>query len=152
MHFQLQLKYTGGDTTLMLYQSQASENFVIPFNKIVSGLVFDPKIWLLAKSIVQISGIEENREVVVKSFNLAQNYHYSFNFETTIEYSIPERNFISLKIYDLLGRETATLVSEVKASDKYSVKFNSGDLANGVYIYKLSAGSFETSRKLVVLK
>jgi hypothetical protein len=75
-----------------------------------------------------------------------------FNPETIIHFSIPERNYVTLKIFDLLGKEFATLVSEYKTSGDYSVKFNSGSLATGVYIYRLHAGIYDASRKLIILK
>ena len=148
----LKLQYADGDTTLRLFQSQSTEKLIIPFNRKVTNIIFDPKSWLLAKSTVKITGVEENHQTKVKSFKLSQNYPNPFNPETIIHFSIPERNYVTLKIFDLLGKEFATLVSEYKTSGDYSVKFNSGSLATGVYIYRLHAGIYDASRKLIILK
>ena len=152
MHFMLQLKFAGGDTTLMLFQSQPTENFIIPFSRQVTSIVFDPGNWLLAKSTVKITGIEDNLQADVKSFRLSQNYPNPFNPETVIQYSIPEKSYVNLKLYDVLGREITTLVNEFKSSGDYSVKFNCKNLADGVYIYRLQAGNYDVSRKLIILK
>jgi aminopeptidase N len=152
MHFMLLLKYAGGDTTLMLFQSQPTENFIIPFSRNITTIVFDPGNWLLAKSTVKVTAIEDNPQADLKSFRLSQNYPNPFNPETIIQYSIPERSYVNLKLYDVLGREIATLVNEVKSSGDYSVKFNCKNIANGVYIYRLQAGNYDISRKLIILK
>jgi hypothetical protein len=86
------------------------------------------------------------------SYNLAQNYPNPFNPVTTIKYSIPESGNVSLKVYDILGKEVATLVNEEKAQGVYSVIFDASNLSSGVYFYKLQAGSFVEIKKMMVLK
>jgi hypothetical protein len=71
---------------------------------------------------------------------------------TTIRYSIKENSLVSLKIYDILGSEVATLVNEVKSAGGYSITFNSAGLTSGVYFYKIEAGSFIQTRKMILLK
>ncbi|MCH7965764.1 MAG: DUF1028 domain-containing protein [Bacteroidetes bacterium] len=85
-------------------------------------------------------------------FYLFQNYPQPFNPATTIKYQIPELSFVTLKVFDLLGNEIATLVKEKKQPGIYKVSFNADGLASGVYIYKLTAGNFATSKKLILLK
>lgn len=85
-------------------------------------------------------------------FSLEQNYPNPFNPVTTIRYSIPESGFVSLKVYDVLGREAAALVSEEKSPGVYEVQFDGSSIASGVYYYRLSAGSFTQTKKLMLVK
>ncbi len=85
-------------------------------------------------------------------FNLSQNYPNPFNPTTVIEYSLPRSGIVTLKVYDILGREVATLVNAKKAAGNYQVEFNGSKLASGVYIYRLQTGNFSAVKKLVLLK
>jgi hypothetical protein len=86
------------------------------------------------------------------TFGLEQNYPNPFNPSTSIKYQIPSTNFVTLKVYDVLGREIATLVNEVKQPGTYAVQFDGSGLASGIYFYKLQAGSFADVKKLVLVK
>ena len=83
---------------------------------------------------------------------MEQNYPNPFNPSTAIKYSIKENSLVSLKIYDILGKEVVTLVREVKPAGIYSVNFNSGSLSSGIYFYTLSAGSLTQTKKMILLK
>ncbi|HSD64632.1 MAG TPA: T9SS type A sorting domain-containing protein, partial [Ignavibacteriaceae bacterium] len=87
-------------------------------------------------------------------FHLFQNYPNPFNPETTIRFSIPSKTFISLKVYNILGKEVAELLNEVKSKGMYEVVFNSNDykLPSGVYFYRLESGNYTATRKLLLLK
>jgi hypothetical protein len=87
-----------------------------------------------------------------KYFILMSNYPNPFNSSTTIEYSIPQIQFVTLKVYDQLGREVATLVNEEKTPGKYEVTFNGGNLPSGVYLYRMQAGNYSETKKLILLK
>jgi len=87
-----------------------------------------------------------------KKFELTQNYPNPFNPTTNIQYAISSRQFVTLKVYDVLGNELKTLVSENKEAGNYSVNFNASNLPSGVYIYKLQAGEFTQTRKMTLLK
>jgi hypothetical protein len=89
---------------------------------------------------------------LVKEYDLAQNFPNPFNPSTTIRYQIPQDGIVILKIYDILGSEVATFVNEKKVAGKYEVNFNASSLASGVYIYKIQAGSFINSKKMILLK
>jgi hypothetical protein len=97
------------------------------------------------------NAVNDNKSKVY-TFNLAQNYPNPFNPTTKISYTIPSRNNVSLKIYDMLGREVATLVNTTKDAGNYEVNFNASNLASGLYIYKLQAGNFVQSKKMLLLK
>jgi hypothetical protein len=87
-----------------------------------------------------------------ENYTLSQNYPNPFNPSTVINYQLPEAAHVSLRIYDMLGCEVASLVNEKKDAGAYSASFNAGSLPSGVYIYTLQAGRFSQSRKLMLLK
>jgi len=89
---------------------------------------------------------------VPSSYTLEQNYPNPFNPATTIAYSIPQESQISLKIYDVMGREVVELVSGKQSAGAYSVEFDAASLASGTYFYKLTAGEFISVKKMVLLK
>jgi hypothetical protein len=86
------------------------------------------------------------------TFELHQNYPNPFNPNTSIQYAISNRQFVSLKVYDVLGNEIATLVNEEKPAGEYEVVFNSAGLPSGIYFYQLRAGSFVETKKMVFMK
>lgn len=86
------------------------------------------------------------------SFELEQNYPNPFNPSTTIAYQIPSDSKVSLKVYDVLGKEVASLVDEYKSMGRYEVVFNAENLSNGMYIYQLKAGDYVSSKKLLLVK
>jgi photosystem II stability/assembly factor-like uncharacterized protein len=97
-----------------------------------------------------------------EQFSLGQNYPNPFNPSTKIEFTIPQSSFVNLKIYNVLGEEVATLVNETKAAGNYEVNFsakgrsasggNTANLPSGIYFYKLQAGNFSESKKMILLK
>jgi enterochelin esterase-like enzyme len=96
------------------------------------------------------SAVEENRQL--PAFSLEQNYPNPFNPATTITYQVAKGSFVTLKIYNLLGNEIATLVNEYKPEGRYEVKYNASGIASGVYFYKIQAGGFSNTKKFIVLK
>ena len=91
-------------------------------------------------------------EVVPKIFFLYQNYPNPFNPSTEIKYSLAKDSYVTLKIYDMLGKEVAVLVNGNKPAGYYTVEFNGSNLPSGVYIYRLTAGKFSSSKKLMLMK
>jgi streptogramin lyase len=85
-------------------------------------------------------------------FSLEQNYPNPFNPSTTISWQVPVGSHQTLKVYDLLGREVATLVDEYKPAGSYEIQFDSSNLSSGVYIYRLTAGNFSSTNKMTLLK
>ncbi|MDP4195669.1 MAG: Ig-like domain-containing protein [Bacteroidota bacterium] len=97
-------------------------------------------------------GVEKQDGIVPDRFAMEQNYPNPFNPSTTISYQLPQSSFVTLKIYDILGKEVATLVNENQAAGKYNINFNANSLTSGIYIYKISAGSFSVSKKMMLMK
>ncbi len=104
-----------------------------------------------------ITGIETNNNIGIKTFNLEQNYPNPFNPSTLIRYTVPtlsSQGKVTLKIYDMLGREIATLVNKVEPAGYYQVNFNTADmnLASGIYFYQLRVNNYVSTKKMVLLK
>jgi hypothetical protein len=87
-----------------------------------------------------------------KSFRLSQNYPNPFNPTTTIRFDLPKSSFVTLKIFDILGREIITLVNEKRPTGEYAVEWNENGFPNGIYLYRLKAGDYIETRKLVLQK
>ncbi len=101
----------------------------------------------LITEVEQIPG-----EAIPKEFRLQQNYPNPFNPTTTIEFSVPQRAQVSLKLYDLLGREVDTLVDKELTPGEYKVVFEARGLPSGLYFYRIQAPGFVQTRKLTLLK
>jgi hypothetical protein len=97
-----------------------------------------------------ITDVSENNSI--EDFRLYQNYPNPFNPTTSIQFTIGSRQFVSLKVYDILGKEIKVLVNEEKPAGVYEVKFDGSNLTSGVFFYKLEAGSFISAKKLMLLK
>ena len=91
-------------------------------------------------------------EVPPGEMMLYQNYPNPFNPSTTLRYDVPIATRVSLKVYDILGREVATLVDDVQQPGSKSVQFEAGRFASGVYFYRMAAGKFISTKKMVVMK
>lgn len=107
----------------------------------------------MVTNATSVSGEQETPE----DYRLTQNYPNPFNPATVIKYQIPKDGFVSLKVYDILGREVATLVNEIKKGGVYEVPFsiyngNSGMLSSGLYFYKLTSGNFSEIKKMIITK
>ncbi len=121
-----------------------------------------PRIWLdnifFPTNAALFTSVESPENIPI-TFNLFQNYPNPFNPSTTIKYSIPKASFVTLKVYDILGREVSALVNEQKPAGSYEVKFNASNLSSGVYFYRITAtpvggqaGSFVSTKKFILLK
>jgi hypothetical protein len=89
---------------------------------------------------------------VPKTFTLSQNYPNPFNPSTTIKYSLPDESRVTIKVYNVLGKEVETLLSEEKNAGNYKIEFNANNLPSGVYFYKIQAGNYLEVKKLMLLK
>ena len=96
--------------------------------------------------------VVSNEDGTVKKFGLSQNFPNPFNPSTVIGYQLPVNTMVTLKIYDVLGRDVQTLVNERQTAGSYSVTFNAATLPSGVYFYRLEAGTYTATKKLLLLK
>lgn len=101
----------------------------------------------------QATSVQEITSVLIPSeFQIYQNYPNPFNPITKIKFDLPLTSDVSLKIYDILGKEIATLINEEKSAGRYEVNFEAADLSSGVYFYKIKAGDYNQIRKMILLK
>ena len=110
------------------------------------SVIGDPNWWGIALAV------KDKPTGVPATFSLSQNYPNPFNPSTKIDFSIPVGAQVQLKVYNVLGQEVATLVNETMKSGSHTVTFDASKLASGVYLYKITAGSFVSTRKMVLLK
>ena len=99
-----------------------------------------------------VTGIGNIQNEIPNNFNLFQNYPNPFNPTTKINYEIPKRSFVTLKVYDVLGKEVATLVNQDMSAGSYEINFDASELTSGIYFYRISAGSFTETKKMILLR
>jgi len=94
----------------------------------------------------------EDEETIPMEFKLEQNYPNPFNPSTVIRFAISEKSNVVLKVYDILGSEVATLVNKDMDIGRYEVEFRADNYSSGIYIYRLSAGNFISTKKMILLR
>jgi hypothetical protein len=99
-----------------------------------------------------ITDVKDGKSEIPSVFSLSQNYPDPFNPSTTISFTIPTRSSVSLKIFDLLGKEVSTIVSQELPAGTYSRQWNAAKMSSGIYFYRLQTGSFTQTKRLVLLK
>ncbi len=116
----------------------------------LKGAIIDGQLYGDTTTITDVKS-ETNSEITTK-YELMQNYPNPFNPTTTINYSIPKRGFVQLKVYDILGNVVATLVNKEEPRGNYSIDYDASKLTSGVYFYRLQSGNFSKTKKLILLK
>jgi hypothetical protein len=123
-------------------------------NRKSEGTAIVSQIWM--KEVGVDLNIEQVDGTIPVTYALEQNYPNPFNPSTVIRYAIPQDGIVTLKVYDITGREVVTLVNERKTAGTYEVTFDSRSsrnaLASGIYFYKLVSGEYSQTKKLVLLK
>jgi len=109
-------------------------------------------IYVLGSFTASATAVEEKHGGVPAEYALMQNYPNPFNPATIIRYDIPTEANVSLKVYDIVGREVATLINEKQRAGEHRMVFDGRGLAGGVYLYRLQAGSFSDTRRLILLR
>jgi hypothetical protein len=99
-----------------------------------------------------VTTVKDNENNIPMRFSLSQNFPNPFNPSTTISFTLPSKSFVSLKVFDMLGREVATIISEIMTEGTYSRQWNAGNKPSGVYFYCLQTDSFTETKKLVLVK
>ena len=108
--------------------------------------------WGLRFNGDNITGVSNVSNEIPGKYNLSQNYPNPFNPVTKIAYALPKSGLVSIKVYDILGREVALLINEVKNAGNYSVDFNASNFTSGVYFYKLESNGFSDIKKMMLIK
>ena len=120
-----------------------------------------PYVWALThffgnayrRSLAElVTGVEVNTHLTPNEYSLHQNYPNPFNPTTVMSYQLPATGPVTLRVYDVLGKEVATLVEGVQSAGMHSVRFDGSSLQSGVYFYRLQTGEFIETKKLMLLK
>ncbi|MBX7044019.1 MAG: T9SS type A sorting domain-containing protein [Ignavibacteria bacterium] len=109
------------------------------------------RAWSVTITYGPATGVSNNTGVI-EGYKLSQNYPNPFNPSTVINYTIPKTGLVTLKVFDISGREVANLVNEVKNAGTYDFKFYAGNLSSGVYFYRLQSGNFVETKKMFLVK
>jgi len=117
---------------------------------IVGGGIGQPGVILHTTSGGVITGVKENN--IVRKFELLQNYPNPFNPSTTINWQIPEAGLVTLKVYDVLGREVATLINKELNAGRHELTFDASGINSGVYFYQLKTGNYVQVKKMTLIK
>ncbi len=107
---------------------------------------------LQTKLTDEITSVAENENSIPTTFSLDQNYPNPFNPSTRISWQSPISSHQTLKVYDVLGNEVATLVDDFRGAGRYEINFDASGLSSGIYFYKLQAGNFIETRKMILMK
>jgi len=128
---------------LVFTEAMAADSSImmLPFEFINGEISISPSV-----------GVKETPNISPIKFELYQNYPNPFNPSTTIQFDIPKASFLTLKVYNVLGQEVATLVNEKREAGRYEVGFNASTLSSSVYFYRLVAGDFIAVKKFMLLK
>ncbi len=103
-------------------------------------------------SVSEFTSVQKENNLMPNAYKLSQNYPNPFNPSTVINYSIPKSQLVTLKVYNILGQEVATLVNNVQSAGNYKVTFDASRLSSGIYFYSLTTGNFTASKKMILMK
>lgn len=106
---------------------------------------------MMGSIFATVTGINQVNEIA-ESFSLEQNFPNPFNPETRIEFSIPEKSLVSLRIFDVSGRDVAELVNEELLPGTFAISWDATSIPAGVYFYRIEAGRHSTVRRMILLK
>ncbi len=158
--------FFAGNSMAVFYSENYGNDWIqwkngFPYAPVISSIVVQDSIvfagtWaegVWSRSLSNIpTDIYEKGYQIISEFSLSQNYPNPFNPSTIISYSIPKEGIVTLKVYDILGREIARLVNEEKAAGKYMVNFKGDDLSSGIYFYSLNTNGNVITKKMLLLK
>ena len=144
---------TAPDTTIRVLNNANGQDFNFTFADYPRKVVFDPNNNIPLKAdFTTVSGVSPLKPATPLVYSLDQNYPNPFNPVTTLKFSIAEAQNVSLRVYDLLGRVVATLVDRGMNPGEYTVTWDGSNASSGVYFYRLEAGHFTETRKLILVK
>ncbi|MCU0373229.1 MAG: T9SS type A sorting domain-containing protein, partial [Ignavibacteria bacterium] len=153
MPLTIKVSFTSGpDTTVRVMNDVNSQMFNFNFNRQPSSVVFDPNNDIVIKTASLTVGINNNSNTVPAEFALHQNYPNPFNPVTSIRYDVPRNSHVSIKVFDVTGKQITELVSGEKQAGIYETSFDASDFASGIYFYRMEAGKFSSVLKMILIK
>lgn len=126
--------------------------YILRISDNAAGDVGSLKSWTVWVQYGPMVGVNNNNISIANDYSLSQNYPNPFNPATKISYSIPKSGVVSIKVFDILGKEVTTLVNEFKNAGKYEALFNGSNFSSGVYFYRLESGDFVDTKKMFLVK
>ena len=150
MPIQIKVNFASGDTLITVFNDAQIQNFNITLNDMPTSISFDPGNWILKTVNSVVTEVED--ELNLYSFSLDQNYPNPFNPSTTIKFNLAKAGFATLKLYDVLGKEVASMLNSELEAGSHQVSFDASNLPSGTYFYTLTSGSFTETRKMMFLK
>ncbi len=125
-------------------------DIMVPSSQPDSGNVAINKMMVLVSS--SFTDVKVIKTEAPSEYSLSQNYPNPFNPATTISYQVPAYSHVTIKVYNMLGKELGTIVDENKLQGNYTVNYNAGSLSSGIYFYRMQAGNFISTKKIILLK
>jgi len=150
MPIQIKVNSSVGDTIITVFNNAQEQNFNVTVANEPTSITIDPGNWILKNINSVVVGIED--EIQPQTFLLEQNYPNPFNPATKIKFNLASNEYTTLKVYDIIGKEIATLINNQMNEGQYEVTFDASNLPSGVYIYTLNAGSFNETRKMILMR
>ena len=151
MPIELKIQFANSDTTVKIWNTQREQSFTFAFKDSVVNLIFDPQNYIIKQATRDISLAVFDQNLNLK-YELFQNYPNPFNNQTTIQFSIPQKEFVIIKLFSITGNEIKTLASKEFSPGAHSISLDAQDLSSGVYFYTLSTKSYKATKKLVLIK
>ncbi len=155
--FQIKVVFNSGpDSTVTVFNNVNNQMFTFYFDRQPTNALFDPNNYVVLKSASTI-GVKEISTTAPDKYELQQNYPNPFNSSTNIKFSIPEKTFVKIKVFDLLGREVAAVVNEELTSGVYSINWNvttnsKTELSSGIYYCRMETQKFSDVKRIVLIK
>jgi hypothetical protein len=143
----------GPDTVFTIMNTVNNEQFHFTLSSIPTSFGFDQQndIVLKTLSLKKVTSVEMMNGVPLQ-FSVEQNYPNPFNPTTTIRYSIDTEEFVTIDVYDVLGKKVAQPVNQKESAGVYTVQFNGSAVPSGIYFYRVTAGSSSATKRMVLLK
>ena len=150
MPVQIKVNSATGDTTITVFNDSQVQTFNVTVANEPTSISFDPGNWILKTLNSVVTDVED--ELQPNKFSLEQNYPNPFNPSTTIKFNLAANGLTTLKIYNVIGREVATLVNGQVEEGPHEITFDATNLPSGVYFYTLSSGSFKETQKMILMR
>jgi aminopeptidase N len=149
----IKVSFTSGPDTLIRVMNDANnQTYEFNFSRQPASVVFDPNNDILLKTATLSSGVNSIPGSIPDKYEMYQNYPNPFNPTTNIKYQIANKSFVTLKVFDILGKEVETLINEFQNAGTYEVGFEGRNLPSGIYYYKIQTGDFTRVKKMVLIK